>query len=172
RWHGVGLESALARLAADVHLHERGHGTSERSRPLVELTCQLETIERVDEIEQLDGVPDFVGLQVTNEMPRDGSPERRYLVLGFLDAVLAEGGYAGGDGLADTVDIDRLRHADQEDVGSAPARPLRGARDPLAHALQIRADLGHGSDSSTGARASRERREAQQAAAVALAVGI
>ena len=41
------------------------------------------------------------------------------------------------------LDVDRLRHADQEDVVGLPAGVRRRARDPLAHPLEIVPDVQH-----------------------------
>src|SRR5262249_36402562 len=172
RGHGVGLKAALVAFAADVHLDQRGGRASALAGPPIELGREVETVERVDEIEELERLPHLVRLQVTDEMPRDRPTQRGDLLLCLLHAVLAERGHAGRHGVLDALDVDGFGDADQEDVAAAAAGALRRPGDALAHALEIRADVRHGCDSSTRAGASRERGECHEAATVSLAVRI
>ena len=64
------------------------------------------------------------------------------LLQGFLDAVLAEIPLAGGRGLADGVDPERLRDGDKGDAGGVPPGPLRRCSDPGADCREVVGD-GH-----------------------------
>src|SRR5881397_2780222 len=171
RWRAR-RSSSVARSRRSSEWTRSNSSSASRTRPPIELGRQVETIERVDEVEQLERLAHLVRLQVADEVPRDRPPQRGDLFLRLLHAVLAEGGHAGGHGLLDALDLDRLGDADQEDVVTAAARALRRPGDPLAYAREICADVRHGRDSSTRSSASRERGEGHEAATVALATAI
>ena len=87
----------------------------------------------------------------------------------------------------DALDVHRLGHADEQDVGSAAPRALGGASDPLAHALEVHtissiagilasmptAPVGNGpaADARGVSLYRGQRRDRDEAAAVALAIG-
>src|SRR4029453_13059289 len=64
------------------------------------------------------------------------------LVHRLLDAVLAQRGDPGRDRGPEALDRHGLRDGDQQDVGRAPARSLGGPGHPLAHGVQVPADVG------------------------------
>jgi len=97
----------------------------------------------VDHVEELERVLDLVRLQVPDQVPGRRPPELGHLRLGLLDAVLAERAQARGQRRPDALDVDRLRHADQEHVVGPPPRARRRSRDPLAHPLEILPDIRH-----------------------------
>src|SRR3989442_294679 len=117
------------------------------------LAGQVQAVERMDEIEQLERVPHLVGLQVTHQVQGHGTGEDRDLLSRLLDAVLAERGQPGRHGAPDALDVDRLGDADQQHILRPAPRALGRPRDPLAHALEVRADVVHGRDSSIPVRA-------------------
>lgn len=85
-------------------------------RVAVEFAGEFDAVDGMDEVEECDGVPGFVGLEVTNEVPAGAAGDEGNLRFGFLDFVFAEGGEAGGEGLVDDFGGDGLGHADEEDV--------------------------------------------------------
>src|SRR4026207_1263335 len=68
------------------------------------LVRQLQAVERVDDVEQLDGVLHLVGLQVADQVPGGRPAQLGDLGLRFLHAVLAEGLHAGRHRRPDALD--------------------------------------------------------------------
>ena len=72
-----------------------------------------------------------------------GRPSSAILSLASWTRFSPSAADAGGECGADALDLDDLGHADQQDVlGPAPGA-LGGARDPLAHTLEVRRDIEH-----------------------------
>ena len=84
----VRREPALRRLVRDVDLEQ--HARDAVARAALELTGQVEAVDRVDEVEQLERVADLVRLQVADQVPRNGPAQDLDLVPRLLDPVLAE----------------------------------------------------------------------------------
>jgi hypothetical protein len=63
RLHLAGRRAALLRLVAEVHLEQPAHLPPRGVRAPVQLPRQLQAIDRVDPVEQHDGIPRLVGLQ-------------------------------------------------------------------------------------------------------------
>jgi len=98
---GVGVEAEFGVIAGDVDLEETACGEIEFGGDAAEVACEVEGIERVDEVGEREDFADFVGLEVPDEVPVEGGGEERDFGEGFLDAAFAEDGLAGGDGGGD-----------------------------------------------------------------------
>lgn len=111
---GVDLDEEFRRSAGAFDFDGEGFG---QARP----------VERVDGVEQSDGLARFVGLQRADEVKVETGVcglELREFRLRFLDAVLAEGALTGGEGGADRVFVVGLADGDQGYVRRRAARRL------------------------------------------------
>ena len=141
----LGRPAALGGLARHVDLQEHLHRLAAGARAAVQLPGQLDPVDRVDHVEQLEGVLRLVRLQVPDEVPRDGPADLGDLRARLLHPVLAERAQPGRDRLADAADVHRLRDADDQDVGGGPPAARGRAGDTLPHALEVGPDVLHGS---------------------------
>jgi hypothetical protein len=137
-------EAALARLARNIHLDQRLDDAPRGAGPPIACPGHLQPIDGVDDVEEFQRVLDLVGLEMSDEVPRHRSPQDGDLLFRLLHAVLPQGPDAPGHRLLDALDVDRLGHGDEENVLGAPPAPLGRARNPLAHALDVRPNVVHG----------------------------
>src|SRR4029077_2564528 len=125
-------------------------GPAAGARPLVELLRQVHAVERVDDVEQLEGVAHLVGLQVADQMPRNWPADLAHLVARLLDPILTERRHPRVDRLPDPRHLHGLRDTDQQHVRGTPTRTLRGPGDPFTYPIEIGANIAHGRVNLTG----------------------
>ncbi|OPZ25594.1 MAG: hypothetical protein BWZ01_02432 [Deltaproteobacteria bacterium ADurb.BinA179] len=97
----VGKYARLLGLPGAVDLDEHGHDLAVPLCLSVDRLGQLKRIEGLDHIEQRDDVFDFVGLDVSDEMPTGTVSYLRYDRPCLLKIVLADERDAGVDDLPD-----------------------------------------------------------------------
>ena len=152
RLHLVGPRAALLCLLAEVDLDERVHRPAGGLGPPIDLLGQVEAVHGLDAVEEMDGILGLIGLQMPDEVPGHRMAQRLDLVLGFLDAVLAERGGPRLDGGFHPLGRHCLRNRDEEDaVGGAPGSPARGGNHRL-YPLEVGPDIGRGLGVHRGSR--------------------
>jgi hypothetical protein len=128
-----------------VDLHEHARAGAGFVRAGIQLSDELDPINRVNPLKRRGGFSRLVGLKATDEMPdkrRGVSREARDLVEPLLDAVFAEIMLARGGGQADVVCRKCLGDGDEKDVGRSPARPLGRRIDAASNGREAGGDLG------------------------------
>src|SRR5262249_59863931 len=89
--------------------------------PPIALPRQVEPVDRVNDVEEGEGISDLVGLQMPDQMPGDRASQDGDLLLGLLNAILAEGGDARGHRTPDAVDVNGLGYGDEPHILGASA---------------------------------------------------
>src|SRR6266550_3715624 len=112
-------------------------------RPVPDLRGKLRSVERMDEIDPADQVPDLVALQLTDEMPPNLRSKLLILRHGLLDPVFSEIPLSRRDRLADERYGMGLAHGHERDAPRVPSGALGGGVDPRPHTLEGGGDRAH-----------------------------
>ena len=132
------------RFAGQIHLDEQFQCATRLGRRFVDFLEQGRVVDRVNHVEEGGGLPGFIRLQVTDEMPGDGEIRGlRSFLLSFLDLVLAEVDLSGLCRGAHPARVEGFRDGDDTDAGDVAAGPGGGARDTVAHVRQPATEIVH-----------------------------
>jgi len=128
----AGREAGLGRIGIDVDLEQDADGPipGQARQPL----RKGDRIDRLDDIEQLDGAPGLVALELADQVPLD-LRQLGHLWRGLLHPVLAHRGQPSRDGGLESVKWDGLGDAHQLDAGRVTTTPDRRGRDASQDAL-------------------------------------
>ncbi len=137
------LEAVLALLAREIDFDQSPHPDSTRRGLGVERVRDLEPIDGVEDGVEIERLLDLVRLQGTEQVPLDIGGQRRRLGQPLLDAVLAEAAQARRVGLPQRRDRLNLRRADQSNARGVAAGPRGGRRDAAPDRFQPRRDAAH-----------------------------
>lgn len=133
----------LARFAGDIHLEKNARPHSVLLRDPFQILSESKRVDPVKQLEQRQGVTDFVLLEVTDEMPAQPRREKRNLGARFLHPIFAEKRLPGVDRRLDFLRRLRLRDRDQLDLVRQTTALSRRLRNLLPDTFEIDRDLLH-----------------------------
>src|SRR6185312_10911187 len=130
------LNAGFLGLGAGIDLDEQRRAALLPRHFLGERRGKAVAVERMDGVEQGDGVARLVGLQRPDQVQRDAvmaRQQRRPFGLGLLHAVLAEHALARFDHRRDRLGVERFRNGNQGHAGRIAAGLAAGGVDVAAH---------------------------------------
>ena len=132
------------RFAGQIHLDEQFECAARLNRGVIDFLDQGRVVDRVNHVEESGGLPGFVRLEVTDEMPGNGEIRGlRSFLLSFLDLVLTEVDLPGLCRGANLAGVEGLGDGDETDAGEVAAGPGGSARDTVAHVRQAATEIVH-----------------------------
>ena len=127
------MGSVLGRFAGQIDLHEEPDGPAFSASALLEPVRDGGAVDRVDDVEPSPRLFGLIGLEMPNEMPRDGQVGRGvHLGEGFLELVLAEVDLAAVGGGPYVVEAECLGNREETDRGGVASGPARRPRNTFA----------------------------------------
>ena len=144
RGEGLRGDSVFGGFAGDVDLQEDLGTRAGLTGGGLEDVKEFGGVNRMDGLEETDGVAGLIALEVADEMPMGGRGTERDLPSGFLNLILAEEDHAGVNGVADDLGTMGLRDGDQSDLGGVAVGALGGGGDACENGFVERDKIVHG----------------------------
>lgn len=138
-------------LAGHIHLQEDGEGSAGFGCGFVQFRGQAEAVDALDHAEQLDSIPAFVGLEMSDHVPLQMGRAEGDLGPGLLDLVFPEEPDSEAGGGGDRFWRMRLRHGHERDLSRIPVGSFAGGFEPAPDDFQAFSERGgalHGAQDS------------------------